>query len=159
VGDVRVNLLKPLARQFPLPKGADDDPENWERDFIRHLSFFSDRVLLAAVDHILGNTNRQWNGFPRVDECVSACRSMEPRERQSSESRHRTTEELMAENAHLGRLNTIAAEGDIDRAARLCIILMKSSQTGCYDWSKVDSAVMYLDNKKLGLTDDDEAAA
>lgn len=72
MGDVRENFLKPLARQFTLPKGATDDPAAWESDYLRSLSSFDDETLKGAAQALMDI--RLTRTFPLVGECNKACR-------------------------------------------------------------------------------------
>lgn len=72
MGDVSVKLIQPLARQFPLPKGAASDPEAWEKDYIAELDFYTDTVLEFAAKRLIAN--KETRSFPMVAECLKACR-------------------------------------------------------------------------------------
>lgn len=72
MGDVRENFLKPLARQFTLPKGATDDPAAWESDYLRSLGSFDDETLRGAAQALMDI--RLTRTFPLVGECNKACR-------------------------------------------------------------------------------------
>jgi hypothetical protein len=72
MGDVRANFLQPIARQFPLPKGASDSIQEWERDYVEALSSYTDSLLGLAAKRII--KHRELRSFPLVAECVRACR-------------------------------------------------------------------------------------
>lgn len=72
MGDVRENFLKPLARQFTLPKGATDDPAAWESDYLRSLGSFDDDTLRNAAQTLMDI--RLTRTFPLVGECNKACK-------------------------------------------------------------------------------------
>jgi hypothetical protein len=72
VGDVSEYFLKPLARQFTLPKGATDDPAAWASDYLRSLGSFDDETLKTAAQNLMDV--RMTRTFPLVGECNAACR-------------------------------------------------------------------------------------
>lgn len=72
MGDVREYFLKPLARQFNLPKGATGDPEAWERDYIESLGTFDDEALDRAAKII--RDERTETRFPLIADCNAACK-------------------------------------------------------------------------------------
>ena len=156
MGDVRKHFLKPLGRQFKFPEGAADDPSGWERDYVKVLQTFDDETLGNAAENIIAT--RHARSFPNPAECKSACRETidaETIRRTGLESKSRTFEEIQAEKAHLGRLNTIAAEGDVNLAARLLIILSKSHKTRQWDFGVVDASVRYTAQRMMGIKDDE----
>ncbi len=71
MGDVRENFIKPLARQFTLPKGAADDVKQWAGDYIDALSGYTDSLLSLAAKNVI--KERESRTFPLVSECVRAC--------------------------------------------------------------------------------------
>ena len=73
--DVRVKFIDVLARQFPVPKIADQDLAAWEGDYVAALSRFSDQVLRDGALKII--SEREVRYFPLVSECVKACREVE----------------------------------------------------------------------------------
>lgn len=112
MGDVKVNFIASVARQFPLPKGAQDAPEEWVSDYIDALQTFTDSLLALAAKRII--KTRDSRSFPLVAECVKACHDTlaemaEPdltkpvKERHSewSEERRATANRLF--NCELGR--------------------------------------------------------
>jgi hypothetical protein len=76
-------------------------------------------------------------------DCFDACQKFRlvTIAEKTSENTARRADDIMAEREHLGRLNRIAAEGDIDRAARLFIILLKSNQTSAWTWNVLERCV------------------
>lgn len=74
MGDVIVNFLQPLARQFTMPKGAATDPEAWQFDYVDALEKYTDSLLSQAARQII--RSRDSRTFPLVAECVRACHDL-----------------------------------------------------------------------------------
>lgn len=72
MGNVVKNFLEVLERQFTMPKGAGDDPEAWERDYVEALEGYTDSLLALAAKNII--KSRETRSFPLVAECLKACR-------------------------------------------------------------------------------------
>ena len=71
MGDVKGKLIKALARQYALPKGAEADIEAWSSDYVRILQSFDDETLAKAADFI--TKTRLARSFPLPAECNLAC--------------------------------------------------------------------------------------
>jgi hypothetical protein len=72
MGDVSEYMIKKLATQFPLPKGAQDSIAEWMRDYVEALEGYTDSLLSLAAKNII--KTRESRSFPLVAECVKACR-------------------------------------------------------------------------------------
>jgi hypothetical protein len=149
-------FIQPLCKVYSLPKQAESNEREFFMIYVELLGKFSDSTLKTAAGNIIAH--RQYRTFPLPADCLEACQEAYRSGRPVTESKHRTDAEAMAETAHLDRLNMIANQGDINRAARLMIILLKSHQTRSWDFSRVSEAVQYAVRKKLGLNEDDEVA-
>lgn len=71
MGDVK-KFLKQLGLQFSFPKGATENPEEWQKPYIDELSFFSETVLEFTAKKLIAN--RESRTFPLVSECLKACK-------------------------------------------------------------------------------------
>lgn len=145
MGDVRGKFMKPLMAVLPPPRT--EDLEAFLAAYERILGEFDDDALDAAQYRLL--RTMKVKSIPLPGDCLEACRTVQANIHPVSENKSRSTEEIMAERAHIGRLNTIAAEGDTERAARLMIILLKSHQTRDWDFEQVDAGIRYLVRRKL----------
>lgn len=112
MGDVITNFLQPIARQFPMPKGAATDPEAWQRDYIEAMETHTDSLLALAAKRII--KTRDSRSFPLIAECVKAChdtladiaepdltKPVKERHEEWSEERRATANRLF--NCELGR--------------------------------------------------------
>lgn len=73
MGDVSEFFIRPLMRHFNLPKGASDDPEGWEQDYVESLGTFGDDVLRRAA-RIMRDEGTGTRTFPLIADCNAACK-------------------------------------------------------------------------------------
>lgn len=151
--DVTEKFIKPMLVHFVIPESGQRDADRYISDLVEDLAEFSEAVLTEAVIRL---RRREGAGrfFPPVADCVSMCRrihdefALDKRPAGPSTS-GRSKAEIDAEQAHLGRLNTLHASGDTERAARLLIILaVRSYQTKKWDFLSISHEVRTLAVKK-----------
>lgn len=138
--DVSEMFIKAMLVHFAIPESAKTDLERYWSDFRRDLGGYDDAVLSEAAGRLV---RREGAGryFPPLADCLWMCERVSEESHKSKPSgskKDRSTAEMEAERAHLGRLNEMHESGETDQAARLLIILaVRSYQTQGWDFGSV----------------------
>lgn len=147
MGDVANKFIRPMMAVLPAPRT--DDLAAYVDVYVNILSDFNDDVLERAANYLLRTIRIK--SMPVPADCFDACQKsmLAAIAEETSENPARRPDDIMAEREHLQRLNKIAADGDIERATNLFMILLRSNQTKAWTWNDLDISIKEKARKHL----------